>query len=49
MLNSGIVHIDIRTSYLGAFAELREATLSFVLSACRLEHFGSHWLDFLEI
>jgi len=49
MLNPGIVHRDIRTSSLGAFAELREATLSFVMSVYPLEQFGSHWMEFLEI
>jgi len=49
MLNLRIVQIDIRTSSLGAFAELREATLSFVMSVYPLEQFGSHWMNFLEI
>jgi len=49
MLNPGIVEIDIRSSSLGAFAELREATLSFVMFVYPLEQFGSHWMDFLEI
>jgi hypothetical protein len=49
MLNPGIVQIDKRTSSLGAFAELRAETLSFVMSVYPLEKFGSHSMDFLEI
>jgi hypothetical protein len=40
---------------LGAFAKLRKATISFVMSAClpvglsvRTEQLGSHWTDFHE-
>jgi hypothetical protein len=32
---------------LGAFAKLRKATLSFVLSV-RMEQLGSHWTDYLK-
>jgi len=49
MLNPRIVQIDIRTSSSGAFAELREATLSFVMCVYPLEQFVFHWMDFLEI
>jgi hypothetical protein len=49
MLNPGIVEIDIRTTSLGPFAELREANLRFVMSVYPLEQFGSHLMDFLEI
>jgi hypothetical protein len=37
---------------LGAFAKLRKATVSFVMSVClsaRMEQLGSHWTDFHEI
>jgi hypothetical protein len=37
---------------LGAFAKLRKATISFVMSVClsvRVEQFDSHWTDFSEI
>ena len=33
---------------LGAFVELRKATVSFVISV-RMEQLGSHWTDFYEI
>jgi hypothetical protein len=36
---------------LGAFENLRKATVSFVMSArpsLRFEQFGSHWTDFHE-
>jgi len=33
---------------LGAFAKLRKATISFVMSV-RMEQLGSHWTDFHEI
>jgi hypothetical protein len=35
----------IRTLFLGSFAKLRIATISFLMSVCpsvRMEHFGSH-------
>jgi hypothetical protein len=38
--------------FLGAFAKLRKATISFVMSVClsdRMEELGSHWTDFQEI
>jgi hypothetical protein len=37
---------------LGAFAKLRKAAISFVMSArlsVRMEHLGSHWTEFNEI
>jgi hypothetical protein len=37
---------------LGAFAELRKATISFVISLrlpARMEQLGSYWTDFHEI
>jgi hypothetical protein len=37
---------------LGAFAKLRKATITFVVSVCpsvRMEERGSHWKDFSEI
>jgi hypothetical protein len=39
-------------AFLGAFAKLRKATVSFVVSArpsVRMEHLGSHRTDFHEI
>jgi hypothetical protein len=38
-------------TFLGAFAKLRKATISFVRSvrlSVRMEQLGSHWTDFLE-
>jgi hypothetical protein len=38
--------------FLGAFAKLRKATISFVISVrlpVRMEQLGSHWTDFHEI
>jgi hypothetical protein len=37
---------------LGAFAKLRKVTVSFVISvrlSVRMEQFGTHWTDILEI
>ena len=39
-------------AFLGAFAKLRKATISSVMSVCpsvRMEQLGSHWTDFHEI
>jgi hypothetical protein len=39
-------------SFLGAFAKLRKAALSFVMSirlVVRMQQLGSHWTDFHEI
>jgi len=33
---------------LGAFAKVRKAAISFVVSV-RMQQIGSHWTDFLEI
>jgi hypothetical protein len=41
------VVLDFLTS-LGAFAKLRKATISFVMSV-RLEQLGFHWTDFHEM
>ena len=40
-------HIVLKygSQFLGAFAKLRKATISFV----RVEQLGSHWTDFHEI
>jgi hypothetical protein len=38
----------LREIFLGAFAKLRKATTSFVMSV-RMEHLGSHKTDFHEI
>jgi hypothetical protein len=38
--------------FLGAFAKLRKATISFVMfvrPSFRVQHLGSHWTDFHEI
>jgi len=42
--------------FLGAFAELRKATINFVMFGClfvspanRIEKLGSHWTDFNAI
>ena len=38
--------------FLGAFAKLRKATISFVMSvhqSVRIEQLGFHWTDFHEI
>jgi hypothetical protein len=38
--------------FLGAFAKLRKATISFFMSVClsvRMEQLGSHWTDVHEI
>ena len=38
--------------FLGTFAKLGKATISFVMSVCpsvRMEQLGSHWTDFHEI
>ena len=38
--------------FLVAFAKLRKATISFVMSVClsvRMEQLGHHWEDFHEI
>jgi hypothetical protein len=37
-----------RSSFLGTFAEMRKATVSFVKSVC-IEQFGSHRMDFHAI
>jgi len=47
-------NISIRPcwSFLGALAEFRKATISFVMSvhpSVRMEQFGYHWMDFYEI
>jgi len=34
--------------FLGAFAKLQKATISFVMSV-RMEQLGSHWTDFHEV
>jgi hypothetical protein len=37
-------------TFLGAFAKLRKATISFVMSVClSAEQLGSHWTDFYEV
>lgn len=43
---------EVYVEILGAFAELRKLTFSFVVSVClsiRVEQIGSHWTDFHEI
>jgi hypothetical protein len=37
--------------FLGAFAKLRKAAISYAMSAClfaRIEQFGAHWTAFAE-
>jgi hypothetical protein len=36
----------INIAFLGAFAKLRKATISFFMSACRMEQLSSQWTDF---
>jgi hypothetical protein len=47
------VYVDGRLHlFLGTFAKLRKATISFVMSVClsvRMEQLCSHWMDFHEI
>jgi hypothetical protein len=43
---------EMGTEFFGAFAKLRKATISFVMSlrpAVRMEQLFSHWRDFHEI
>ena len=43
---------ETSNTFLGAFAKLHKATISFVMSVCssvRIEQLGSHWTDFHEI
>jgi len=46
------LHVLGTRVFLGAFAKLRKATVSYVMSAhpsvC-MEQLGSHWTDFYEI
>jgi hypothetical protein len=44
---SGAFPIQVESVVLGAFAKLREATISFVMSV-RMEQLGSDWTDFHE-
>ena len=49
-----IIRIDfyLNVCWVGAFAKLRKATISFVVSVClsvRIDQLGSHWRDFHEI
>jgi len=34
------------SSFLGAFAKLQKATISFFMPVWRMEELGSHWTDF---
>jgi hypothetical protein len=39
------------STFLSAFAKLRKATISFVMSVCqsvRMQQLGNHWTDFDE-
>ena len=41
---------SFRGAFLGAFAKLRKATVSFVMSvSVRMERVGLNWTDFYEI
>jgi hypothetical protein len=45
-------HVFVNSPFLGAFAKLRKATVSFVMSVRPFvsgEQLGSHWTDFCEI
>jgi hypothetical protein len=49
---SGLGRPESADGYLGGSAELRKATLSFVMSVrqpVRMEYLGCHWTDFHEI
>jgi len=42
----------VTDGFLGTFAKLQKASISFVMSVCpsvRMEQLGSHWKDFHEI
>jgi len=44
--------IQLLLSFLGTFANLRTATISFFMSvrpSVRMEQFGCHWTDFIAI
>ena len=44
--------LNIDRTFLGDFAKLRKASISFVMSvgpSVRMEQLGSHWTDFHEI
>jgi hypothetical protein len=48
------MHYELRPFHilLGAFAKLREATISFVMSVrlfVRMDRLSSHWTDFHEL
>jgi hypothetical protein len=47
LLNSTL-YVHLLPGFLGAFSELRKATISFVTSV-RMEQLGSDWTDFHEI
>ena len=47
-----LLMIDVFIDFLGALAELREATINFVMSVClsvRMEELGSHCADLHDI
>jgi hypothetical protein len=47
-----ITRLKIKIVFLGAFAKLRKATISGVMSfrpSVRMEQLGFHWMDFHEI
>ena len=48
MLEYDICILFFLSYILGAFAELRKATISFAVSVC-MEQRNSHWTDFHEI
>jgi hypothetical protein len=49
--NPNVMHWEKKSAFLGAFAELRKVTFSFmsVCTSFRMQHFGSHWTHFREI
>jgi hypothetical protein len=46
-INIVLVALNAIWAFLGAFAKLRKATVSFVMSV-RMEKLGFHWTDFDE-
>ena len=45
-------NVEVRALFLGAFAKLRNASISFFMPVCphgTMEQLGSHWTDSREI
>jgi hypothetical protein len=43
---NGNFSIQFHAPFLGAFAKFQKATITFVISACRMKQLGSRWADF---